>query len=458
MRPRTGQVRIDKRKGGTLTYSLRITMEDGSRPTFLLGHESDGWTWELATKSLEDALAALGRGEVWPPVPAEITAEGTVGEYMDDLKSLHTKRKSKDDWDWRIRHLKPFAPMRPSEVQEVHAIRFRAMLEAGFVEPNLDLAMKDQTSAVGTPPANSSINKFISFLRRVLAHAKKVYGFGPGQDIGGGLHLEEVAGKHTWLERDDVLVFLTAAQHVDRWPQWKLFLNARAVAGLRDGGDRDGDKRNWKVVAAKQGQAVGTVWRQHHLYELAASDTEARETEALMTVLVGSGIRAAEAGTLEVGNVDFRHNRLDVHGTKSENAHRTPDMGPRKMQRLKPYVAAHRHRGLKAPLFITRNGIPRDRSTIRAEVTRVGKRAQLLAEEGILPAIGGVEHLTTHDLRRTYVALLLSRNFDIAYVQDQVGHSKAEVSMILEVYNKVRRIDRSDHWTDLEDDMFGSAA
>ena len=38
MRQRTGEVRVRVRSDGTLTFSMRITMPDGSRRTFLIGY------------------------------------------------------------------------------------------------------------------------------------------------------------------------------------------------------------------------------------------------------------------------------------------------------------------------------------------------------------------------------------------------------------------------------------
>lgn len=175
-----------------------------------------------------------------------------------------------------------------------------------------------------------------------------------------------------------------------------------------------------------------------------------------MLVLAGGGLRATEAAILEVGQVDHRHNRLIVEGTKTSNAVRRPDMPPRLMKRLEPYVDAQRHRGRGAPLFVNRTGRPRNRHTVRDQVKRVAIRAELLAEAGIIPAITDIALLTAHDLRRTYIALLLARNMDLAKVQAQVGHSTSNTKMILEIYNSLRsRVDRSQNWSNVERDLLG---
>jgi hypothetical protein len=59
-----------------------------------------------------------------------------------------------------------------------------------------------------------------------------------------------------------------------------------------------------------------------------------------------------------------------------------------------------------------------------------------LIERGLPP----LPQITPHSLRRTYVSImLLATNFDIAYVQSQVGHAQA--TMTLDVYNQL--LDRS---------------
>jgi hypothetical protein len=59
-----------------------------------------------------------------------------------------------------------------------------------------------------------------------------------------------------------------------------------------------------------------------------------------------------------------------------------------------------------------------------------------LIERGLPP----LSHITPHSLRRTYVSImLLATDFDIPFVQSQVGHAHAK--MTLDVYNQL--LDRS---------------
>jgi integrase len=429
---------------------MRITMPDGSRRTFLLGHAKDGWTWEDAQEHLDDVLTKLGRGEQWPPSPDTPDEEATIGEYLQELVELHPHIKNTDDWNWRIEHLQPFADKRPSQVTAVMAMRYRAALLKGHVAPNVDVSIGEQDSPIGKPAANSSINKFLAMLRRALRHVRIVHGFGPGDAaVPSSLYLKESARPPVWLERDEARSFLQAAQHLDRWPHWTVFQRAQCVRALRD------DAQHWKLIAAQQGQAIATVWRQHYLLEQADADSRTGEAEAMAIVLLAGGLRGSEVGRLDIQDVDTRHGRVNVHGTKTPNAERTPEMPPRSMRRLESYISARPDGDTDEALFVTRNGRRRNRYTVRSLVKRIATRAQQLADEGLLAPINDIERLTTHDLRRTYVALLFARTFDLAFVQRQVGHTPEDINMTAHVYNKALQIDRSANWNRVEDDLLG---
>lgn len=450
MRQRTGEIRVRVRADGTLTFSMRITMSDGIRRTFLIGHSKNGWTFEDAQAHLDDVLQRLARGEQWPPPQEAPDEEATIGEYLLELVELHPHIKNTNDWNWRIEHLQPFAAKRPSQVTAVMAMRYRAALQKGHVAPNVDVSIGEQDSPLGKPLANSSINKFLAMLRRALRHARIAYGFGPGDAVvQSNLYLKERPRPHVWLERDEARSFLQAARHLDLWPHWTVFERAQQVRALRDG------EQHWKAIAARQGQAIATVWRQRDLLERANADGETGEAEAMAIVLLAGGLRGSEAGRLDVQDVDFGHGRLNVHGTKTPKAERKPEMPPRCMQRLESYISARRVGDPGEVLFLTRSGQRRNRYTVRSLVKRIAIRAQQLAGEGLLAPINDIERLTTHDLRRTYVALLFARTFDLAYVQRQVGHTPGDIKMTVEVYNNVLRIDRSANWSNVEDDLLG---
>jgi len=75
---------------------------------------------------------------------------------------------------------------------------------------------------------------------------------------------------------------------------------------------------------------------------------------------------------------------------------------------------------------------------VRERVLDAGARlaSEKLIESGLPP----LPHVTPHTLRRTYVSvMLLATNFDVPFVQSQVGHTDSKLTM--DVYAQL--LDRS---------------
>ena len=87
--------------------------------------------------------------------------------------------------------------------------------------------------------------------------------------------------------------------------------------------------------------------------------------------------------------------------------------------------------GPDVPSFCTRSGKRWDAGNVRERILEpaVALANERLTERGLPP----LPRVTPHTLRRTYVSImLLATNFDVTYVQHQVGH--AESRMTLDVY------------------------
>ena len=98
--------------------------------------------------------------------------------------------------------------------------------------------------------------------------------------------------------------------------------------------------------------------------------------------------------------------------------------------------------GPDVPLFCTRGGKRWDPSNVRERILEpaVKLASERLTERGLPP----LPHVTPHTLRRTYVSImLLATNFDVTYVQHQVGH--AESKMTLDVYAQLLDRRKRDH-------------
>jgi integrase len=84
------------------------------------------------------------------------------------------------------------------------------------------------------------------------------------------------------------------------------------------------------------------------------------------------------------------------------------------------------HTTPETPLFCTPDGTPWDednaRKALLAVVVELASRR--LVERGLPP----LPKITPHSLRRTYVSImLLATNYDIPFVQHQVGHAYAQM-------------------------------
>jgi integrase len=93
---------------------------------------------------------------------------------------------------------------------------------------------------------------------------------------------------------------------------------------------------------------------------------------------------------------------------------------------------------LNTALFCTKTGGRLNESNVRADLLApvVALANSRLTERGLPP----LPRITPHSFRRAYVSImLLATNFDIPFMQSQVGHANAR--MTLDVYNQL--LDRS---------------
>ncbi|MGO9763375.1 MAG: tyrosine-type recombinase/integrase [Solirubrobacteraceae bacterium] len=166
---------------------------------------------------------------------------------------------------------------------------------------------------------------------------------------------------------------------------------------------------------------------------------------ALVAVLGYAGPRISE--TLDLLERDVRlhdpdGSRLWIPDSKTETGIRHVEITPALRDELLAYRAEKLRRGYpttpETPLFCTREGKPWNEDNVRNDLLAVVVElaSRRLVERGLPP----LPKITPHSLRRTYVSImLLATNYDIPFVQHQVGHAHAQ--MVLDVYNQL--LDRS---------------
>jgi integrase len=175
---------------------------------------------------------------------------------------------------------------------------------------------------------------------------------------------------------------------------------------------------------------------------------------ALCAMLGYAGPRIAE--TLDLRERDVRlHDpegaRLWIADCKTTTGVRHVEITPSLRDELLSYRADKLRHGYPTgpdiPLFCTREGKRWDEGNVRERILEpaVSLANERLTERG-LPLL---PHVTPHTLRRTYVSImLLATNFDVTYVQHQVGH--AESRMTLDVYAQLLDRRKREHGAALD--------
>ena len=150
----------------------------------------------------------------------------------------------------------------------------------------------------------------------------------------------------------------------------------------------------------------------------AASGPNAVRNRAIVHALFGSGLRVSELCGLSLGdcNLEQRWVRVTGKGSKDRGVPLTTDCAGA----IAAYLAARGYEGGRRtdPLFI--KGDANERLTRRAVsnmITALSQRA-------------GVQHTTSHTLRRTCATSLLRRGVDLGQVQRLLGHSSLSSTQV----------------------------
>ena len=133
---------------------------------------------------------------------------------------------------------------------------------------------------------------------------------------------------------------------------------------------------------------------------------------ALLTLLLGTGIRVSECVGLDINDVDFKNNGIKVH--RKGGAEVIIYFGDEVMEALADYM--EERNGITAveghtnALFLS---IQNKRITVRAVENLVKKYSKLVTN---------IKNITPHKLRSTYGTTLYQETGDIYLVADVLGH------------------------------------
>ena len=155
---------------------------------------------------------------------------------------------------------------------------------------------------------------------------------------------------------------------------------------------------------------------------------------AILTLLLGTGIRVSECVGLDLDDVDFKNNGIKVH--RKGGAEVMVYFGDEVLEALLNYLEERKGiepvAGHTNALFLS---IQHKRITVRAVENLVKKYSKLVTN---------VKNITPHKLRSTYGTTLYQETGDIYLVADVLGHKDV---------NTTRK-----HYAALEDDRRRKAA
>jgi integrase len=462
----TGQIRTNVRKDGSTFFSARVWAY-GRRHTVKFGTDAEGWTRERVEAKLADIQTLIRLGLWEPPAdqPAEDEIEPTFHEVASNWLAMRgaegLAERTVEDYRWRlVRHLLPFfAEYPPSRIDVRLVERYKRQK---LQERNEILAaraagtpLRDERGNARRPLSNKSINKLLELLAQILDDASETLLDNAGRASwsnparGRRRRLKVARKPRSFLEADELESLIEAAGDLDRlrWKEGREEL-AREIQRLRD-------RRRWawKKIARSLGVAESSaIYLYRRLEDPPGQTTLVRR--AMVATLGCAGLRNTELCDLDWPDLVFAHRKIRVADSKTPAGVREVAMTPRLLEELLAYRSTLGDVASDAPAFPTGRGTRRNKDNVNARVLKPAlRRADELREQRSLPALP--PGVTVHTLRRTYVSLMLAAGADLRWVQGQVGHEDAK--MTLEVYTQVLQRKDRELYTEAFDRLMADA-
>lgn len=141
-----------------------------------------------------------------------------------------------------------------------------------------------------------------------------------------------------------------------------------------------------------------------------------RRDRAIFLIAYRHGLRASEVGLLQTGDLDFKKLRVMVHRLKGSLSGEHP-LQPDEQKALRAHL---RHRKNDLPtLFPSRRLLPISRYMLDELMKRYGEQAGIPKEK---------RHF--HVLKHSIATHLLEAGADLRFVQDWLGHSNIQNTVI----------------------------
>jgi site-specific recombinase XerC len=151
------------------------------------------------------------------------------------------------------------------------------------------------------------------------------------------------------------------------------------------------------------------------LLTAAASTRNAPRDQALISLLLDSGVRLSELLALTIGDVDLAEGRCRVRGKGARE--RIVPIGGRCRRAVRTWLATRGRADPAAPLFIGRGGVPLPRRTVQQLVRRLAGAA------------GVADRCSPHILRHSFARAFLANGGDVFTLQRILGHSPSSLQV-----------------------------
>ena len=156
------------------------------------------------------------------------------------------------------------------------------------------------------------------------------------------------------------------------------------------------------------------------LLDLTPSDTfVACRDRAMMELFYSSGLRLAELAALDMRDIDFGQQLVQVKEGKGGKDRLLP-MGGKAIEAIKAWLDKREQQGLimPAPLFITQQGRRLGVRSIQQRLALWGKKHGLS------------QHVHPHRLRHAFASHMLESSGDLRAVQELLGHADISTTQI----------------------------
>ncbi len=457
-RPKTGGVETWARKNGDIGFGVRFIDQHGIRRYERCGLASEGWSHRRAEIELENFERLVAAG-VYRPTPDAVPTEdrdpifGAFARAFLAEHAVEVKPNTRDlDENLLEHHLAPFfEQIRLSQItwsavdnykkQRLMVMqRIRAARASGTVLrdwSNRPLRLSERT-------INMSIGLLAMILDEAVRRPDIHLAANPARDkkLRVKVHKKNV---RDWLEPDEVITLLEAAEQEDNPVKPETDRKAREVRRLRDE-----ECLTIKQIAQQLNMSEGGVcWLYTRHRQRIVS-----QRRAIIATLTASGTRNTELCVLCWQDLDFHRYKIRISAAKTNRGVREIDMTPWLREQLLTYKASLGDVRPDGPVFPTRDRSFRDKDNLnRRVIAPVGRAAATLrSKRGLAPLPTG---LSAHVFRRTYITLMAEAGAPITYVQDQVGHESARLT--LEIYARVSRSRDRAKWGRAFDELMAGA-